>query len=597
MTVRLVAAAIGIAALTASAQGTAPSQGKALHALFDREFKRGLDEFPERATYFGVPGYDDRFADLSPEAVARRKAHARAVVAELRRFDPKRLSAQDRVSRAVMLDDLERSVEFAEVYGTLPFEARGEGWLPVSPMHGPQLEFPALVKATPFRGVADYENYLKRLDAVPRAMAQLKARMQAGMRAGWMPPAAAMSKVAAQFGPFAGANVEDTPLWKPFESFPAGVPEAERRRLAQAARAALSKRVHPAFADMKTFIEAAYVPAARAELGASTLPAGRRYYELQVRANTTTTLSAQEIHDLGLKEVARIRGEMDKVIASTGFKGSFEEFLEFTRTDPRFFFKTPEARLAAYRDIAKRADAELPKLFAELPRLPYGIRAMEAHEGDNADHYSSGALDGSRAGFFEANVNNLEKRPSHEMEATLLHETVPGHHLQTARAMELQGLPFFRRVGWYTAYGEGWALYAESLGYEMGFYKDPYARFGALSAEMLRACRLVIDTGIHALGWSREQSIRYLAANSGVHVDFAAAEIDRYIVWPGQALGYKIGELKIKALRDKARAALGSRFDIRRFHNAVLDDGPLPLTVLEARIDEWIAATWRAAPK
>jgi uncharacterized protein (DUF885 family) len=240
--------------------------------------------------------------------------------------------------------------------------------------------------------------------------------------------------------------------------------------------------------------------------------------------------------------------------------------------------------------MGKRADAELPKLFAELPRLPYGIRAMESYEGDNADHYSPGAIDGTRAGFFEANVNNLSKRPTHEMESTLLHETVPGHHLQTARAMELGGLPFFRRAGWYTAYGEGWALYSESLGYDMGFYKDPYAHFGALSNEMVRACRLVIDTGIHAFGWTREQSIRYLAGNSGVHPDYAAAEVDRYIVWPGQALGYKIGELKIKALRDKARAALGPKFDVRKFHNAILDDGPLPLTVLESRIDEWIAA-------
>jgi len=242
-----------------------------------------------------------------------------------------------------------------------------------------------------------------------------------------------------------------------------------------------------------------------------------------------------------------------------------------------------------YRDIGKRADAQLPKLFAELPRLPYGIRPMDASEGDNADHYSAGAIDGSRAGFFDANVNNVSKRPSLEMESTLLHEAVPGHHLQTARAQEIQGLPLFRRTGDYTAYSEGWALYAESLGYEMDMYKDPYQRFGALSAEMLRACRLVIDTGLHTKGWTREQSIRYLAGNSGYHPDFAAAEVDRYIVIPAQALGYKIGELRIKALRAKAKAALGDKFDVRRFHNAVIDDGALPLTVLEARIDDWIA--------
>ena len=279
---------------------------------------------------------------------------------------------------------------------------------------------------------------------------------------------------------------------------------------------------------------------------------------------------------------------MQAAITASGFKGTFAEFIKFTNSDPRFFFKQPEDLLKAYRDIAKRADAELPHLFAELPRTPYGIRAMEAYEGDNADHYSRPALDGSRAGFFDANVNNLPNRPSHMMEAVLLHEAVPGHHLQVARAYELKDLPLFRRSGFYVAYGEGWALYAESLGYEMGFYTDPYMRFGALSGEMLRACRLVIDTGLHSRDWGREQSIRYLVDNAGSNEAFATAEVDRYIAWPGQALGYKVGELRIKALRARARAALGERFDVRRFHNAVLDDGALPLTVLEARIDEWI---------
>jgi uncharacterized protein (DUF885 family) len=299
-------------------------------------------------------------------------------------------------------------------------------------------------------------------------------------------------------------------------------------------------------------------------------------------------MKAEEIHKLGLAEVARIRGEMDKVVASSGHKGTFAEFVAFVNTDPRFFFSTAEQRLAAYRDIAKRADAELPKLFAELPRTPYGIRAMEAYEGDNADNYSPPAIDGSRAGFFNANVNNLKDRPSYEMEAVLLHETVPGHHLQIARQQELRDLPLFRRSSGYVAYSEGWGLYAESLGYEMGFYKDPYMRFGALWAEAMRACRLVIDTGIHTRGWGREQSIKYMMDNAGLKLGFATSEIDRYINSPAQALGYKIGELRIKAMRAKAARALGERFDVRRFHNALLDDGPLPLTVLEARIDEWI---------
>jgi uncharacterized protein (DUF885 family) len=592
---------VSLTALAAPAAAGAPTKdpppNKALNALFEREFKVQLVEHPELATLFGVPGFDDRLTDLAPPAVARRKAHTRSVIAELGHFDPKSLSTQDRISRELALESLTMRDRENAFYGELPFGGDEDGWMPVSTMNGPQLMLAFLARATSFRTVADYDNYLKRLGAVPAMLEQQRAQMQAGMRSGWMPPRAAMLRVPEMFTVFAGADVTASPLWRPFAQFPDDVGADERKRITEAARRVLAERVHPAFAEYRQFLAATYVPASRDDLAASKLPAGAAYYALKVRENTTLPLDPMEIHETGKREVARIHKAMDEVIASTGFKGTFPEFLTFIRTDPQFFFKTPEARLVAYRDIGKRADAELPKLFAELPRLPYGVRAMEAYEGDNADHYSPGALDGTRAGFFEANVNNLEKRPSHEMESTLLHEAVPGHHLQNARAQELTGLPTFRRAIWYVAYGEGWALYSESLGYEMGFYKDPYSHFGALSGEMLRACRLVVDTGLHSLGWSREQAIRYLADNSGVHEDFATAEIDRYIVWPGQALGYKVGELKIKALRAKAKAALGERFDLRRFHNALLDDGALPLTVLEARIDEWIARERAAKPQ
>jgi uncharacterized protein (DUF885 family) len=592
---------VSLAALAApAAAGTPakdPSPNKALNALFEREFKVQVAEHPELGTLFGVPGFDDRLTDLSEQAVARRKAHTKAVIAELGRFDPKSLSTQDRISRELALESLTMRERENAFYGDLPFGGDDDGWMPVSSMNGPQQLLALLARAASFRTAADYERYLKRLGAVPLLLEQERAQMQAGMRSGWMPPRAAMLLVPDMFTVFAAGDITATPLWQPFAHFPDDVSAADRTRLTEAARRVLSERVHPAFAEFKRFLESTYLPASRGDLAASKLPGGAAYYALKVRENTTLPLDPLEIHETGKREVARIRKAMDEVIASTGFKGTLPEFLEFIRSDPRFFFKTPEARLVAYRDIAKRADAELPKLFAELPRLPYGIRAMEAYEGDNSDHYTPGALDGTRAGFFEANVNNLEKRPSHEMESTLLHEAVPGHHLQNARAQELAGLPTFRRAIWYVGYGEGWALYSESLGYEMGFYKDPYSHFGALSAEMLRACRLVVDTGLHSLGWTRDQAIRYLADNSGVHPDYAAAEIDRYIVWPGQALGYKVGELKIKALRAKAKAALGDRFDLRRFHNAVLDDGALPLTVLEARIDEWIARELLSKPR
>lgn len=567
-----------------------PAPNADLAALFEREFQYDLQQHPEEATVLGIDGYDDKVTDLSFAAIAQRKAHVKATIAELERFDPAKLSTQDRISRDMMLYDLRMDDTENALYGNLPFGATsGDGWMKVSSMHGPQSFLTQISQATRFRDARDYDNYIKRLEKVPSRLEQTKEILKAGVRSGWVPPREAMTRVVAMYNVFSG-EAKATPLWKPFERFPAEVGEADRARLAAAGRKVLGEQVNPAFAAFQKYLAEEYVPHGAKSLAASDLPAGPAYYEYRVRRMTTTNLTAAEIHEIGLKEVARIRAEMDRVIASTRFKGTFPQFVNFIRTDPRFFFKTGEDRLRAYRDIAKRADAELPKLFAELPRTPYGVRAMQPYEGDNADHYSQPALDGSRAGFFDANVNNLKARPSHEMEATLLHEAVPGHHLQTARALELANLPKFRRSTWFVAYGEGWALYAESLGFDMGFYTDPYSHFGRLSAEMLRACRLVIDTGLHSKGWKRDQSIKYLADNAGVHVDFATAEVDRYISWAGQALGYKVGELKIRELRDKARAALGDRFDIRRFHNAVLDDGALPLTVLESRIDDWIAA-------
>ena len=587
----MIARRAAAASLFALAWGLAcaaePAPNAALHALFDREFKVGLEEHPERATFLGIPGYDDRLSDLSPQAVARRRAHVKRVIAELKRFDSRSLNTQDRISRDVMLDSLELVEKQNALYGDLPF-SEDDDWLPVSSMQGPQNLFPYLARATSLQRAADVANYVKRLDGIPAQLDQTIARMRVGMKSGWMPPRAAMMAVPAMFDVFASEDLERSPLFAPFSQLPQDMPAAERDRWASEGKRALAG-VRAGFSRMQRFLADEYIPAGRTELGASTLPAGAAYYALQVREKTTTTLTPAEIHRIGLDEVARIKKAMEEVMATTGFKGSLPDFLKFINSDAQFTFKTADARLAAYRDIGKRADAELPKLFAELPRLPYGIRAMEAFEGDNSDHYSPGALDGSRAGFFEANVNNLEKRPSFEMESTLLHEAVPGHHLQTSRAQELKELPLFRRSSWYVAYGEGWALYAESLGYEMGFYKDPYQRFGALVNEALRASRLVVDTGLHTMGWTREQAIHYMVENAGSNEAYATAEVDRYIVWPAQALGYKVGELKIKALRAKAKAALGEKFDVRRFHNALLDDGALPLTVLERRIDDFIA--------
>jgi uncharacterized protein (DUF885 family) len=579
---------LALACGPASAAEAPPN--KELAALFEREFKLAIDEHPELGTIYGLPGYDDKVTDHSFAAIARRKEHSRTLLAQLKAFDPAKLSTQDRISRDIAIDGTEIELQENAFYKDLPFAAGfGDGWDQVSTQNGPELAVGYIVNATRFATVADYENYLKRLAKAPEWLDQETALLRVGMKSGWMPPLEAMVTVPKMFDAFAGNDVTASPMWQPFTKFPAEVGEADRTRLTGQARVLLSTTVHPAFRKFQEFVAKEYLPACGKSLASSDLPGGKAYYAFRVRENTTLPLDPADVHKTGLAEVARIRGEMDKVITSTGFKGSFEEFIKYTSTDPRFFSKSSQERLTSYRDMAKRADAELPKLFATLPRLPYGVRPMEAYEGDNADHYSTGALDGSRAGYFDANVNNAEKKGWLDMEATLLHEAVPGHHLQNARAQELEGLPTFRKTTWYVAYGEGWALYAESLGYEMGFYKDPYSHFGALSNEMLRACRLVIDTGIHTMGWTRQQSIKYLAENTGMNMGFVEAEIDRYIVSPGQALGYKIGELKIKALRARAKAALGDKFDVRRFHNALLDDGALPLTILEARVNEWIA--------
>lgn len=571
---------------TATSVAERPADAK-LAAFFEREYQYQLRAHPEGATFDGVNDFNDRLSDLSFAAIAADKAHAGEVLSALERFDPKTLNAQDALSRALMLEDLRTNRAINALYGSLPFNGL-RGWMRIGPGGGPQTQMVALSKAMPFATTRDYDNYLKRLALFPQRLVQSEALMREGMRSGWMPPRAVLSRVPSQFDAFVGNDVAGNPLFRPFQQFPDDMPVADRQRIEAAGRRVLTEQVTPALVAFRRFVVDEYIPVSRDSLAASTLPGGERYYALAVRQATTTTLTPRQIHDIGLAEVDRIGKQMDALIAELHFDGTRTAFYDKIRADPQFYFTRPEDMLHEYRDIAKRVDAELPKLFATLPRLPYGVRAMEAYEGDNAEHYTPGALDGSRAGYFEANVLSLATRPRYDMENTFLHEAVPGHHMQIARAGELHGLPTFRRNAFYVAYAEGWALYAESLGPTLGMYTDPYSRLGALSWEMVRACRLVIDTGLHAFGWTREQAILYMMDNAGLQRGFATAEIDRYVSMPGQATGYKIGQLKILELRDRARAALGDRFDIRAFHNAILDDGALPLTVLETRIDRWI---------
>ena len=584
----LLAATLWLFACGAAGAQTATEKA---HALFDGYSEWQMRELPGYATMVGDHRYDDRLTDFSEAAIARRKASVADFAKQLQGIDRNALANQDRISYDVLATVLDSNLRRSAVFSE-PDAAGADLWLDVTQFNGPQIGFaglPSLIRVSRFSSILDYENYIKRLAAVPAQLDQLTGGLRRAMARGWLPPRVVVQRVPSQIDALLTANLAANPLYAPFERFPGSFAPGDRERLAAMGRAVIADKAGPAFRALRQFYVAEYLPACSEAPGASVRPSWMKFYAAAVASQTTTALTPREIRDLGLKEVERIGVEMDVVAKRVGFNGTRTDFANWIKSAPEFHYSSAAEMLAGYRDIAKRVDPELPRLFADLPRLPYGIRAMDAAEGDNAEKYTPGTTDGTRAGYFEANVNNLSRRAKGDMVTLLLHEGVPGHHLQSARALELRDLPAFRRQLFLPAYGEGWALYAESLGEELGLYDDPYAKFGYLSSEMFRACRLVVDTGIHAFGWTREQAIRYLVDNAGITDATAIAEIDRYYVLPGQALAYKIGELKIKALRAKAQAALGERFDIRRFHNALIDDGPLPLSVLEQRIDDWIA--------
>jgi uncharacterized protein (DUF885 family) len=590
----------GTTAMAAAAPAASNHASLALHALLDAQYEWALLQFPERATSIGDHRYDDRLTDRSAAAIAARREHHRQFLAAIRAIDRAPLQGEDRLSWDVaeFTADLDvrgdKLLLSAPGAAGLPFSA-DDSPMSVTPMSGPQFSLPQLVRATRFQNETDYRHYLSRLNGLPTSLRQLQAVLDAGRIAGWMPPKEAITRLVGQYTPMLTGDLSKHPLYAPFRSFPPDMSAATQTELRHAGDVALHDSVIPALQAFHDYLASTWVPAARDTLGATQLPNGRDYYAWSLQLYTTTRMTPQEIHDLGLREVARLDGDMRAIMKEVGFTGTIGEFRDFLRTDKRFQFASAEEELAAFRDIAKRVDPQLPNLFVELPRVPYGIRPMSPEEGNNAPHYIAGALDGSRAGYFEANTNNLAAWPKWTMDALFLHEAVPGHHLQIARAQEMPGLPKLRRAYGNSGFSEGWGLYSEGLGKELGLYADPYSRFGRLTLEAHRACRLVVDTGMHAFGWTRSQAIEYMIEHAQLERGFAEAEVDRYIVWPGQATAYKVGEQVILANRAKARAALGSRFDIRRFHNAVIDHGALPLTVLDHVIDEWIAAE-RARP-
>jgi uncharacterized protein (DUF885 family) len=529
-----------------------------------------------------VDDANDRLGSSSLENLSRRDEMWRGFLAELDKVPLETLSEEDQINAVIFRAQLEdRVAGYRFKTYQVPFNADSSFWA----------RFARMPFNVPLHDTKDYEAYLSRLGHWPRVVDEQIANMRMGLERGMTQPRVILDGIEGSAVAHVVSEVEESAFFAPFRSFPVGVPKGEREDLTVRARGAIEASIVPAYRKLTTFLTEEYIPGAREELGASTLPDGKEYYAQRIRHFTTLDLTAEEIHQIGLDEVARIRGEMQSVIDEVGFAGSFAEFLEFLRTDSRFYPQTAEELLREASYIATRMDGKLPALFKTLPRQPYTVEAVPDSIAPKytAGRYVSGRAGGTQPGRYWVNTYALETRPLYNLEALSLHEAVPGHHLQGALNAELENLPNFRRYSYLSAFGEGWGLYSEWLGIEAGFYTDPYSNFGRLTYEMWRACRLVVDTGVHAFGWSRQQVIDYLASNTALSLHEIGTETDRYISWPAQALSYKIGELKIKELRRRAEAALGDRFDIREFHDAVLLSGSIPLRVLEQKIDRFIA--------
>jgi uncharacterized protein (DUF885 family) len=444
----------------------------------------------------------------------------------------------------------------------------------------------------PFNTVQDYDNFLGRIDGFVRIMDQARSNMREGMEKGYVQPRVLMEKVIPQLESQLAENVEDSAFYRPVKNIPESFSEEDRTRLTNAYVDAIGTQLVPAYAAMSDFIRDEYIPAAGDFHGIDGVPGGDRIYAYLVRRTTTTDMSPAQIHELGLREVERIQASMQAVMGELGFEGELADFFEYLNTDPRFYYDDGAQLIQGYNDLREEVHGKAMMLFHQFPKADYEIRAVEPFRERSASggSYMRASPDGSRPGVFYANTYDIKARPKWSMESLFLHEAVPGHHFQGALTLEIEGLPRFRKFGGYTAYSEGWGLYAESLGKEMGMYSDPYQYFGGLNAELWRAIRLVVDTGLHSMGWTREQVLEYMYANSAAKPARAVAEAERYMAIPGQALAYKVGQLKITGLRARAEAALGQKFNIRDFHAQVLDGGALPLSVLEAKIDRWISA-------
>ena len=572
--------------LMMSAPATVASE-QSLEGVIEDHWQWVLQQYPERRLEYGDRSGNGQWTDNSLAAFQQRYQDEGAFVARLEQIEPATLGHDARINRNMLMRQLRESRRrFEDGLHLIALDMRS----------GPQ-HWHSMIDYLPMETEQDYLDWLSRLRALPDQLANYQGLLSEGITSNRTQAQIVMARVPAQIQSLLEGSATDSPFYKAFTALPPHFESDQRGQLQAEATRIIETELNPAFQELLSFLEETYLPAARAP-GIGSLPGGKQVYSHLVQRFTTTDLTPDEIHEIGLQEVERIRRDMEAVIAEVGFQGDMAAFNTFLRTDPQFYYDSPEALLEGYQAVSKRLDPGLVKLFGKLPRAPYGVRAIPDEEAPDTTtaYYMRPAIDGSRPGWYYVNLHRPEVRPKFEMEVLSVHESVPGHHLQISLAQELTGLPEFRRNGGFTAFIEGWGLYSERLGYDMGLYTDPYSRYGQLIYDMWRAVRLVVDTGIHYFGWDRQRAIDYFLANAAKSETDIINEIDRYIGWPGQALAYKIGQLKMLELRREAETTLGDAFDIRDFHDELLGAGALPLDVLENRMDTWLASKLAARP-
>jgi len=568
-------------------QAEAADPTESLHALFEEFFERGLEMNPVRASSIGDYRFNDQYSNsLGPEYREASRKMDEEFLARLLEIDREQLGRQDKLSYDMFRLNREQSLEGERFPGHLQ---------PINQFYSPFNFFVQLGSGTsvhPFKTVKHYDDWLSRIDGFVVYADQALANMQEGMQEGVIQPRILMAKSLPQIQSQIVDSAEESGFWAPIENMPEEFSDEDRERLTAAFREAIEARVIPAYQRMANFVGDEYMSSARETVGLYALPDGPDWYAYNVRRITTTDLTPDEIHQIGLNEVARIHAEMHSVMEEVGFEGDLKEFFDFMNNDDQFYFDEGDQLIQGYRDMSDHVSELAKELFNVFPKTGFEVRRVEAFREASASggSYRTGTPDGSRPGVFYANAYDIKARPIWGMESLFLHEAIPGHHFQRSLQVENEELPGFRRFGGYTAYTEGWGLYAESLGKEIGVYTDPYQYFGALNAELWRSIRLVVDTGLHAKGWTRQDVLDYMYANSPVKEARAVSEAERFMAIPGQALAYKIGQLKIREIRDSAEARLGDKFDVKEFHTQVLMDGPMPLSTLEAKIDDWVSA-------